>query len=150
MNAKEAINESITQPEEDLLWLLGTAACKRCVEFAESQRRYRLSDQEMLYRGARLLLILAALQNANEHVQQEQLCHLGTRGAAYEDSRAERRRKAARVREKPLWDKRHYVEKHVPRIERRIAGELEALVEHLEVLEEALLLNGETAVVKYL
>ncbi len=148
INAKEAISQSITQPEADLLWLLGTAACERCVEFIESHGLSRLSDQDMLYRGARLLLILAAMQNANKYVQREQLCSLGPRGAAYECQLSERRRIAALAREKPLRDKRHYAQEHVPRIERRIAGELEALVEHPEILEEALLLNGKIAIVK--
>jgi hypothetical protein len=97
-----------------------------------------------------LLLLLAALQNVDEYVQREQLCLFGTRGTAFECERSKRLRLAASEREKPLRDRRHYLQQHVPRIERRIAGELDALIEHPEILEEALSEYGRMAIVKYL
>jgi hypothetical protein len=151
INAEESITQSIAQKQEELLWLLSAQACKRCIHFIESHGRYLSNDpQEKLHLGGRLLLILAAMQNVTKAVQREQLTLLGVRKFAHECKRIARVKMAAMAREKPLRSRRYYVAEHLPRVERRMAGQLEALVEHPEVLEAALARDGMTAILNYL
>lgn len=145
INAKPALRESIRQLLPELSHLVSTAAYRMCAEFLGEN-----PDDADIYRVLSLMLTLAVLQNSDSYSRHEGLCLLGVRGVdAYECERGERRRLAALARRKPLHDVDWYVKRHLPRTLARIAGNLGALVEHSELLEEALTCNGKTALVKH-
>jgi len=145
VNAKPSLRESIRQPLPDLTKLEATSAFTRCAEFLGED-----PNNPDGYRVLSLLLMLAVLQDLDKYSRDEGLCLLGARGVgAYECERAERRRMAALARRKPLEDVDWYVKRHLPRTLARITGNLSALVEHPELLEEALACDGKTALVKY-
>jgi hypothetical protein len=152
--AKDAIRTSVTEPTPDLLRLSKTCACETCMAFLRdhtSMERVPDDDDDLRLRGLRLLFTIAAMQEPNDHARREQLCLLGTRGVdAYQDVRPERRRKAAAARKRPLRDIPWYVQNHLPRTQERLAGQLQALVEHPALLNEALSAHGEVAMVRFL
>jgi hypothetical protein len=145
VNARPALRESIRQPLPELTKLVATAAFKKCAEFLGED-----PDNPNVYRVLSLLLTLAVLQSSDVYSRKEGLCLLGVRGVdAYECERGERRKMAALARRKPLHDVDWYVKRHLPRTVARITGNLRALVEHPELLEEALACDGKTALIKH-
>lgn len=145
INAKPALRESIRQPLPGLAILAASAAFKRCAEFLGEDQ-----SNPNVYRVLSLLMTLAVLQSSDVYSRAEGLCLLGVRGVdTYECERGERRRMAALARRKPLQDVDWYVKRHLPRTLARITGNLRALVEHPELLEEALMCNGKTALIKH-
>jgi hypothetical protein len=149
-DAKPALRESITQPLPDILKLLRTPACSRCVEFLAEESSSR-DETETLHRGACLLLTLAVYQTPSTYSQKEGLCLFGLRGVdVFEAGRTDRREMAALARKKPLHDTDWYVKRHLPRTQARIAGELRALVEYPQLLEEALARDGKTIIMRHL
>ena len=147
INAKPAMRESLRQPLPQLPKLVSTAAFTRCAEFLGED-----PDCVDNCRVFSLMLILAVLQCADPNLRLEGLHLLGARGtdAAYEAERGERRRLAALARRKQLYDVDWYVKRHLPRTTARIAGNLAALIEHPELLEEALARDGRMAVIKHI
>jgi hypothetical protein len=145
-DAEPALNDSVRQPHQDLVKLLKTAACRRCAAFAGEG-----PERPEIYRGACLLLTLAVLQSSNPYFRLEGLCLLGLRGVdVHGDDLQDRRRGAAAARRKPLRDRSWYVKRHLPRTQARLAEELRALVEHPELLAEAIARNGKTALMRHL
>jgi hypothetical protein len=154
-DAKDALRRSISQLHIEEPWFFDTLAVGSCREYLHDESlasTENLSDQEVSCRAARLLLILAALQGVDTFGVKESLCLYGTRGSglAYGAPRSKRRKLAALEREKPLRDVRWYVANHLPHTQERIAGQLQALMEHAVLLEEALTTNGGAARVKHL
>ena len=149
-DAKPALRESITQQLPDILKLLETPACLRCVEFLKQETGKR-HETETLHRGACFLLGLAVYQTPSNFARSEELSLLGVRGVdVFEAERRERRAMAALARKKPLHDPEWYAKRHLPRTQARLAGELRALVEHPELLEEALARDGKTIIMRHL
>jgi len=96
-------------------------------------------------------MTLAALEDEDPCFRQEGLCLLGARtSGASECERGERRKMAALARRRPLNDVDWYVKRHLPRTLARIAGNLRALVEHEEVLTDALERNGKLAQMRHI
>lgn len=145
VNAKPALRESTRQPLPEFAKLEQTAAFKHCDEFLNEY-----SEDVSNGRVISLMFSLASLASSDPYSQRESLCLLGVRGVdVYERERGERRRMAALSRQRPIRDVDWYVRRHLPRAIARIAGELQALVEHPEMLEEALKCNGKIALMKH-
>jgi hypothetical protein len=152
---RQAIRYSLLNPQPDIVALLGTPAVQRCIDFREEQApaAVHAAHDQMQKRafGGRMLFVLAAHQSPDPYRRDEHLNLLGARGSdAYNHLRPQRRRLAALSREKPLKDIQWYVEHHLPDAQQRLADELQALVEHQELLEEALWQNGKTVLVRHM
>jgi hypothetical protein len=152
---RKAIRYSISKDHPDLVALLNTPAASRCVAFREENSPtaiHAASDSMQIRRfGGQMLMGLAALQSPDQCRQEEHLNLLGARGsAAHNHLRPQRRRLAALSREKPLSNMQWYVENHLRDVQQRLADELQALVEHPELLEEALCRNGRRVLVRHL
>jgi hypothetical protein len=104
-----------------------------------------------LYRGGRLLFILAAMRLTNENDRLEALRNLGTRGVdAYNLKGQKRRKRAGEARERPVTDARHYVRgNHLERSQKKIADELYVLMVEPDALEKTLIQHGKVAVSKH-
>lgn len=145
VNAKGTLRESIRQAFPEVAELTATPAYRKCAEFLGED-----PVRANVYRVLSLLLTLAVLQCRDVYSRNEGLCLLGLRGTdAHECERSERRRLAALARRKPLHDLDWYVKRHLPRTVARIASNLGALVEHPELLEEALNSDGRKALVNH-
>jgi hypothetical protein len=152
---REAIAYSILKPQPDISALLYTEAAERCMAFREDNSPMTVHaaagpTQERRSRG-QMLFALAAHQGIDSYRRTEHLNLIGVRGSdAYNRLRSQRRRLAALSREKPLKDMQWYVENHLPDAQQRLADELQALVEHSSLLEEALCRHGKTVLVRHL
>jgi len=146
VNAKPPLRESVRQPHQALAKLAGTPAARRCAECVGEDPE---STDKFL--ALSFMFTLAALANSDRCFQAEALCLLGVRNVdASECERGERRKIAALARKRPLYDVSHYVKRHLPRTIARIAGDLRALVEHPEALDEAIERNGKTAQIRHI
>jgi hypothetical protein len=154
-NDRKAIRYSILNPQPDLVALLDSPAARRCVEFREEHLPTAVHAVENPTQkrrfGGQMLFGVAAHQSPDKYRLEEHLNLTGARGsAAHNHLRPQRRRMAALAREKPLKDVQWYVEHHLPDTQQRLADELQALVEHPELLEEALCRHGKTVLVRHL
>jgi hypothetical protein len=146
INAKPPLRESVRQPHPALVQLADTRAVRRCAECVGEDPA---SAGKFL--ALSFIFTLAALANSDECFQKEALCLLGVRNVeASECERGERRKLAALARKRPLYDVDWYVKRHLPRTIARIAGDLRALVEHPEALDEAVERNGKTAQIRHI
>ena len=146
INAKPPLRESVRQPHSALGQLADTPAARRCAECVGEDPQ---SAGKFL--ALSFILTLAALASGDKFFQQEALCLLGVRNVeASECERGERRKLAALARKRPLYDVDWYVKRHLPRTIARIAGDLRALVEHREALDEAIECNGKRAQIRHI
>jgi hypothetical protein len=139
--------------------LIGSAACKLCASYqrnleAGSLDATNIDEEQELYRGAELLLVLAAMRLGDEEAELEALRVMGTHNVdARSKKPTDRWARAGAERKRPVKTWRGFQRGgHLERVELSLSASLYELVRQrqLIVCQEALEAYGEEAVKKYL
>jgi hypothetical protein len=150
--ARHDVRRSIQDSAVD--WLLDTAACAQCATYVSEHHHpepSRILDRRERCLGGRLLLVLAAMQLANEHETRQALVLQGAGGVdARGDPPSERYRNAGQSLRKPVTARSYQRGGHLLKLQQALAEELYILVTRPDSLSVVLELHGAEAVARHL
>lgn len=146
-----SLRQAIANPS--LGWLLDSEACSICFIYLLDRTASAPPNLEIeRERAGCLLVILAAMQVGTDNDKLEALRLIATKRVDTRGAPLKARYElAGKARARPVNDHRHYLRHgHLKRMRDRLADELYDLMWHQEILERAIEIDGDEAVMKYL